>query len=148
MSKLPCLTLWQPYASLLIRGIKFHETRKWAPPEKLLGKRFVIHSALLRPRVHLWTDELVELLRELELGPVGLPLDPTIWPLGMALGTAELMTYNRVERIAPNDHADLVAGDWRPGRWAWRFDNRIPFREPRPMRGRQGIFYIDEGSVS
>lgn len=38
-------------------------------------------------------------------------------------------------------------GDWTPGRWAWSLQSPIPFNEPVPMRGRQGIWYVDEADL-
>ena len=141
--KLACISLWQPWAGLLMSGVKLHETRSWTPPVKLLGKRFIIHAAMRPIRFKRISDELIEVIRELELSPPGLPLAWDVWPLGVALGTAELVSFDRTERITPGD-ADHAAGDWTPGRYAWLFGNRSPLSEPRPMRGQQGIYYREE----
>lgn len=39
------LTIKQPYASLVIRGIKWIETRSWAAPQSLIGQELYIHAA-------------------------------------------------------------------------------------------------------
>ncbi|MFD2578767.1 ASCH domain-containing protein [Novosphingobium colocasiae] len=39
------LTLWQPWASLVIAGAKPYEFRSWRPPASLIGQRIVIHAA-------------------------------------------------------------------------------------------------------
>lgn len=143
MTRTACISLWQPWASLLMSGVKLHETRTWSPPIKLLGERIIIHSAKRPILFQKLSDELIEVIRGLDLSPPGLPLARDVWPLGKALGTAELISFDRTERITPG-HTDHAAGDWTPGRYAWLFDNRTPFSEPRPMRGQQGIYYREE----
>ncbi|KGT75815.1 hypothetical protein MA20_32000 [Bradyrhizobium japonicum] len=39
------ISLWQPWASLIAVGAKPFETRHWAPPRELIGKRIAIHAA-------------------------------------------------------------------------------------------------------
>lgn len=39
------ISLWQPYASLIAVEAKPFETRHWAPPRRLIGKRIAIHAA-------------------------------------------------------------------------------------------------------
>lgn len=46
MTGLPCLTLWQPWASLIVPLlVKWIETRGWAAPASLIGMRIGIHAA-------------------------------------------------------------------------------------------------------
>lgn len=39
------LTIWQPWASLIIAGAKPYEFRGWRPPRSIIGERIVIHAA-------------------------------------------------------------------------------------------------------
>ncbi|MEV4934388.1 ASCH domain-containing protein [Sphingobium sp. LSP13-1-1.1] len=39
------LTIWQPWASLIIAGAKPYEFRSWSAPRFILGQRIVIHAA-------------------------------------------------------------------------------------------------------
>ena len=39
------LTIWQPWASLIIAGAKPYEFRGWRAPRALIGQRIVIHAA-------------------------------------------------------------------------------------------------------
>ena len=43
-SKLKALTIWQPWASLIIAGAKPFEFRSWPTPTWMQGKRIVIHA--------------------------------------------------------------------------------------------------------
>ncbi len=138
-----CISLWQPWSSLLMDGVKVHETRGWPIPRRLLGARIIIHAAKRKPLLKLWSDELVDVLRDLDFTPRGLPLNEFRWPLGVALGSGVVASCQRVETVEPASDADRAAGDWRPGRFAWRFEQLQPFDDPIPLRGRQGIFYED-----
>jgi hypothetical protein len=39
------ISLHQPWASFIAHGLKGFETRSWAPPRWLIGKRIAIHAA-------------------------------------------------------------------------------------------------------
>ena len=39
------LTIWQPWASLIIAGAKPYEFRGWRAPRSIFGQRIVIHAA-------------------------------------------------------------------------------------------------------
>lgn len=149
--KLPAITLWQPWASLLIQGIKIHETRSWAPPGELIGHRFLIHAAARVPRPSSdWSEDLCDVLKRVDV-----PM-----PFGAALGTARLVRAFEMATCAPDMFAsddlylgqyggyyqpesrdDHACGSWYVGRWAWRFTDPRPFAEPIRMRGYQRIWY-------
>ena len=70
--KMKALTVWQPWASLVIGGWKPYEFRPNAPPSWMVGQRFVVHAGKRRivPR------EVVELIDDLENGRNCGGLDP------------------------------------------------------------------------
>ena len=74
---MPAITLWQPYATLLVRGVKRHETRSWTMPQSLHGRRTAIHAAK-RP---------VSKADEDRLRRIGLQADDM--PLGCLVGWVE-----------------------------------------------------------
>ena len=39
------LTIWQPWASLIMAGAKPYEFRGWRAPRSIIGQRIVIHAA-------------------------------------------------------------------------------------------------------
>lgn len=41
---LPALTIWQPWATLIVAGAKPYEFRGWQPPRFYIGKRIAIHA--------------------------------------------------------------------------------------------------------
>jgi hypothetical protein len=105
------LTLYQPWASLIVAGAKPFEFRGWSPRERggayarLIGERFVIHAST-RPMV---ASEIREIVDNLQFGgakaaatclrpgpalellrPLYHLKKPDGLPLGMGLGTARL----------------------------------------------------------
>ncbi len=135
-SRMPALTLWQPWASLAMIGRKRHETRSWPIPAKLHGHRIAIHAGSGRPPASMITDELDALCRD-AFGPE--------WrrsiPYGAVLGTCRVSGHWRTDRFPGDvDHDDLVSGIWTPGRWAWRLDDVLTLPDPVPASGAQGIW--------
>jgi hypothetical protein len=130
-SAMPALTLWQPHASFLMEpAIKRHETRGWRAPAGLVGLRWAIHSAKLR-----YDEEDLGLCHDLGYeGPL---------PLGFMLGTAVLTACGPTEAVLPDHDRDERAGDWSPGRWAWRFEDHDAFIAPIPCRGGRGVWWWD-----
>src|SRR5262249_59773027 len=43
------LTIHQPWAALIMRGVKVHEYRNWPPPDSLLGQQFLVHAGRAAP---------------------------------------------------------------------------------------------------
>jgi activating signal cointegrator 1 len=125
------LTLWQPWASLIVMGHKQYETRSWKR-DSLIGERIAIHAAK-RPPKDLPRDLLHE-LTTLKLVPSGLPL-------GAVLGTGVVTDFHQTELLAPSlTRREIAFGDYAAGRWAWRLDDVKMLPEPEPARGRQGIW--------
>lgn len=55
------LTVWQPWASLILIGAKPYEFRSWQPPRWLVGRTMAIHAGARPVR----RDEVTDLLRRL-----------------------------------------------------------------------------------
>jgi hypothetical protein len=45
------LTVWQPWASLIIKDFKPYEFRGWPAPRSLVGRRLAIHTGARPPFV-------------------------------------------------------------------------------------------------
>ena len=127
---LPAITLWQPWASLLIYGPKQHETRSWRMPPSIAGRDVLIHAGLREVETWREVDGLAELVERL----------PQPLPRGAAVGVALAATsYPAVpDRAASRE--DWLCGWWEQDRHAWRFDAPRAFDEPIPMRGNRGIW--------
>lgn len=112
------ITLWQPWASLIIDGRKPIETRPM--PWHYVGV-VAIHAGLRVDR-----DAC------LRFG-----YNPDTIPTGAVLGTAYkhgLLQFG-TEFVAPDDY-----GDYAPGRWGYFLEHPVKFSEPVPARGHQGFW--------
>lgn len=149
------LTVRQPWATLIVRGIKKVETRSWSynptrfvpddPPTSsvlTLGRyvsalpiRLAIHAAKAYPRDDRdFADYLVR---------SGV-LDTADLPRGAIVGVVEYFGWNwsypetRAEMV-PSDHEQEL-GDWTDGRILWLMRDPLEFPEPIPSRGALGIW--------
>lgn len=126
------ISLWQPWASLMACGVKRHETRHWSTRYRGL---IAIHAAKT-----LDVAGSPDQLCSAALGPS--------WakevPLGAVVAIGELTDCLPAEPIVRKvTRADLYAGNFSTGRFAWRIDRIRPLREQIPLTGRQGLFNWD-----
>ena len=127
------ISLWQPYASLIFsRRLKRHETRGWKLPDRLVGERIAIHAAKKKPSRAFERSDLGRLCA----AEFGADWRETL-PYGAIVATVTLGACYPTER-GPQTEADYLAGDWTPGRFAWRLDDASPLGDPVPTVGRQG----------
>lgn len=112
------LSLAQPFASLVARGEKTIETRRW--PTSHRGPLLI--CAALRP----WPAPP---------GYDGPPVDSL--PRGVAL------CFVRVVDCRPMTRADEAAACCAlyPDAWAWELEEIVPI-DPFPVRGRQRLFNV------
>lgn len=51
------------------------------------------------------------------------------------------------EFIAEQSAQEIEWGDWRPGRWAWKFENLMKLETPIPAKGYQQIWNITDAEI-
>jgi hypothetical protein len=154
-----CLSLHQPWATLLVSGAKRVETRAW-----YLGHRgpLLIHAAKK------WDADLAHLaagpLFRPALEAAGVRFEPTRaasqagWglPFGAIIGrvdVVECVPTGQVSRIPSGgdgwavsggrvfiSDAERAFGDYRAGRFTFLCDNPVRFETPIPYRGFQRLF--------
>ncbi len=142
-----CLSLRQPWASLVILGLKRYETRTWSTNYRgplaihagrtltadaaALCNREPLRSLLLSAGYHF----LADLPRGVVLGTVELcDCIPTeLLPAGVAMGSYD--DFTEQER-------DL--GDYRPRRYAWRLAQPAPFVHPVALPGQLSLFDLPD----
>lgn len=130
------ISLWQPWASLVVHGQKKIETRAWPVPKTLIGKRIAIHAALLTRH-----DGLMNVPPFLGL------LDGDL-PHGAVVGSVKLsscvrMTPTNIAEFTQRQPLEVQLGDWQPGRYAWVLREPRVLDSPVPVRGSQGFFRVD-----
>lgn len=123
------ISLWQPWASLIAAHVKRHETRHW--PTAYRGP-IAIHAA---KRL-----DVAGAPEELCIAALAPDWRHTV-PLGaiVAVGTLSRCRDARAVRCGLTQ-ADLAAGNYAPGRYAWTIDNVRALATPIPAIGRQGLF--------
>lgn len=171
-----CISLWQPWATLMAIGAKRIETRSW--PTRHRGP-LAIHAAKK------WTRELSELcatehfsdaLSPPQMGTHDLPFGKIIAVVDLVdcLGVARLerINQNRTPELDAEISATLrfaggydeqtiaaalesgmltererAFGDYSPGRYGWLTENLRRLPEPVPYAGHQGLFDIPDALV-
>lgn len=159
-----CISVWQPYASLLVHGLKRCETRSW--PTNHTGP-LLIHAAKK------WDAELAEfaVLRPARaaLESIGVTFTATEaaaragWglPFGAIVGCVQMARCYPTARVCWGADAvaedaghslnvtetELAFGDFGPGRFAWYCSKFMAFAEPVPYRGAQGLFDVPGDAV-
>jgi hypothetical protein len=139
------LTLWQPYASLVMAGIKPWETRDWSTNHR---GTVLIHAgsrwtrAMAKDAAEL-VDQLSALLplhMALEWEAL-LALDVGRWPRGAVLGRVRLTDCITCPASAPTpfNAVDDLVGDHSPGRQAWRFVEPERLLQPIEWPGGQSL---------
>jgi hypothetical protein len=126
------ITLWQPWAQLIVLGSKKIETRSW--PTNHRG-RTAIHAAKKPPD---WIIHEPPFAFELK----DYILDNSL-PLGAVVGNAELVHCCRIEELFGSEYDTIeerAFGDWTPGRYGWIFDGPVLFSNPIPATGSQGFW--------
>jgi hypothetical protein len=142
------ISIWNPFALLIVSGFKIFETRTWPAPRSVIGQRIGIASTKsIRPeqRAHFADEEFVRNYERL-----GLPMDLSELPHGFMLGTAvvdsvELMTE---ELLAEVSNEEQSYGWWQEGYYAWRMADPVMFETPIPVRGAQGLYDWEAPDVS
>lgn len=140
---LPCISLWQPWASLVMCGAKKIETRSWPVPPRIFATnpfsdgsvRVLIHAAKTRKYLDTAGSYFVR-----KHYPEGIHC-----PAGAILGEVCLkrcifITEEFAASLTPQERA---LGDYTPGRYAWVLD-RPDVIPPHPYRGRQGWFWVQQ----
>lgn len=123
------LSLWQPWASLVAAGVKIDETRHWSTDYR---GPIAIHAAK--------TLDVAGAPDHLCLSVFG-QFWPRTLPSGVVVCIAELYDCVQADRIAGYvSRANLAAGNFAPGRFAWRLRNIQALKTPIPVVGRQGLF--------
>ncbi len=141
-----CISVWNPWASLIVHGHKTIETRPWKPDVELIGQRIGIASTkMLRPEQR---REIANKNFQRFYADTGLP-DLDALPNGYLLGSALLedivpVTEALIERLHPSE---LSFGWFTPGRYAWRLSQPRPFKATIAVRGNLGLWAFPDESL-
>lgn len=158
------LTVYQPWATLIMIGAKPYEFRGWKPPRSVIGQRIAIHAGA-RP---VKAGEVRALIMALHgdgrmsvpclRGDAALPLldrildgtkkslalfgEPLALPLSHILGTAIVGEPKRGDLCAAEFGEEAGNDSDRDGtfNWGWPMIDVQPAEPPIPARGAQGLW--------
>jgi len=123
------ISLWQPWASLVARGVKTYLTL--LKPTDYRGP-IAIHAARVL--------DLAGSPDQLCMAALGSNWTNSL-PLSAMVAVADLVDVQEGREVERRlTRADRAAGSYGPGRWAWRIENVRPIRKAIPTPGRQGLF--------
>lgn len=131
------LTIWQPWASLIMIGAKPHEFRGHPAPAFVRNQRIDAEANGTGDpdqRTCLDLDKARELLLKVRNS-----FKYRLLPLGHALGTAVLGQPIQACDLFRMNVADSDRGAFN---WAWPLADIKPFEPPVEMRGAQGFFDV------
>ncbi len=130
-----CISVIQPWAHLILGGVKEYETRGW---RTAFRGRILVHASTKI------TKDL-ELLGEHEPFYSALGRAPVIaLARGAILGSVEVVDCVEAVTLTELNDREKAFGDFRAGRWAWRLRAPLLFPEPVPYRGRLGVYDVGE----
>jgi hypothetical protein len=152
------LTIWQPWASLIMIGAKPFEFRGWdfsAREPALVGQSIVVHAGA-RPVKPAEVEDLLHRLGGAD-DMTGLVTDQArkllervraahkyrLLPLAAGLGTVMLGRPRNAGLIFRGSVADSDRGAFN---FAWPLSDIKPFAAPVPMRGAQGFWHWPEAA--
>lgn len=153
------LTIWQPWASLIISGAKPYEFRGWRAPRSLIGQRIVIHAAAKKIDGETLTLlfnvlALPEKSRELTRAAAETCLIPEKaipvlnrafgreLPMSAGIGTAIIGEPRLGTEIAEESGVPRANDSDRDqhANWGWPMLDIEAWDNPIPMRGAQGFW--------
>lgn len=127
------ITIHQPYASLIMAGVKRYETR--SRNTRIRG-RIAIHAGSKDPYQVL--KELPDDVREKIIG-IQKASGINQLPMGAIIGTVELVNVVPVENLwGKTTPEEIYLGDFTRGRYAYVLREPDIFDEPIPAKGAQG----------
>ena len=127
------LSLTEPYATLIKKGVKTIETRSWKTNYR--GKLYIHASSTRISREYKANQELMSLvdIEELSYGNIICCCELT---------DCVLMTDSFIEEIMKNRN-EYKSGIYAPGRYAWILRNIAVLDQPIPAKGHLGIWNLD-----
>lgn len=138
-----CITLHQPWASLLVHGIKRVEGRSWPAPLHLLSGRLWIHAAAKVPEAATITA-MENFYREVyRVDGVTDIKFPQHYPVSVLLGCVKVVGCVKQEELVSWE--DLPQGVRLEGQteFCWLCEDPQRLVVPFEMRGWQGVYNLE-----
>lgn len=128
------ITIQQPFATLIVLGIKKFETRRFEPH---FTGTMLIHAAQIRDRcleTYVRHPHIFDLIKQAGV-------DPHSLPKGAIIGAVNVKSSQPTQNMKP-DHVQSATGFWGKGNYAWQLEDPVSIKPVR-MPGRPDIWEID-----
>ena len=134
------LSLYQPWASLIVYGHKRIETRSWSTTYR---GTLLIHASKNKR----WMPDFPRLLHDAGI-PDAMTDLPT--PCGAVLGSVEVVDCLKSEEFSESDVGtqERLLGDYRPGRYGWVLRQPVVFTTPVYCAGHLGLWEVPAAMLS
>ena len=135
------ISIGNPFALLVVKGIKTLETRVWTPPASVINTRIGIASTKSispKARAHFADETFQHYYSQL-----GLPERIEDMPNGFLLGTVIIDSADPVEDLDDISHEEQQYGWFEVVDrqvYMWRLREPRELAHPIPIRGAQGFF--------
>jgi predicted transcriptional regulator len=143
------ITIKQPYASLIVEGIKDIENRTWKCPEKYIGQRVLIHSSSSEKYDKLPLDKMFteSQLSRLYEKYTETELCKRVYPFGAIIGSVEIVdcvvNHPSIWAEKTEEPLEYYTGEEEFGYctiYNWVLANPIKFPKPIPAKGKLGFW--------
>lgn len=140
------ISIKQPWASLIVHGIKDIENRTWACPKKYIGQRVLIHASAKSDKepYMIFDDTQANAIDDCIMDVCGYYKQT-----GSIIGSVEIVdcTFNhssiwaeKSKGVSPGGH---VTDEKEPIIYNWVLANPILFKEPIPAKGKLSFWESD-----
>jgi|GEM_PF-4790789 len=142
MIEVKALSVKQPYAQLLVLGLKRVETR---PRQTRHRGLLAIHATKAVPGTDIQNQfpEAWEAMQSYIADRPGWIDDNYHLTCGAVVGTVNLTACVPIEKLYGTEYdtpQERAFGDWSPGRFGWIVENPLAFDCPDPARGMLGLW--------
>lgn len=133
---IPCLSLLQPWASLVVSGAKTIETRSWQTPYR--GPLLIHASSGKKGKALAGDAPFARYVSDFDRLPFGAVIGQVqledVVPV-------ELLFYSATQ-LAVLTLEEKAFGDYTKGRYAWLLSAPVAFDQPIPAKGRLGLWWF------
>ncbi|MBE3087126.1 MAG: ASCH domain-containing protein [Bacteroidetes bacterium] len=149
------LSVAQPWAGMIMDGVKDIEIRTWAPKNSRLPMRIAIISCKQPSGIKPYLDPNMPGVVRPGIGTLTPQFyiynHPGIMPRGYILGDVlltEIKTYHDVETWRADRERHRVPGSlFKPGILGWKLEDPRKLTRPRPYRGRLSLYEIPDSEL-
>lgn len=131
------LSVWQPWAHLIVHGAKPVENRTWSTSYR---GPLLIHAGKKRDEDSWFSARAI--LDTLDPRPEFPRATPNTLAYGAIVGVV------RLADCVPSESCELPFANRSPGGFCWVFEDARDFFEPIPYRGMQGLFLVPDHIVA